>query len=94
MPRGVNQIQVIFVAVSGSVGQANRLAFYGDTAFSFDIHVVQNLIFEITVRYDVRGLDQPIGEGGLPMVDMGDYTEISYAWHVHMHNCALPVPGI
>jgi hypothetical protein len=73
---------VVYVAVIGCVRQADRLAFDGDAALSLDIHTVQYLVFEIAIRDDVRRLNQPIRQGGLPVVNVGDYAEISYALHV------------
>jgi hypothetical protein len=30
----------------------------------------------------VRGLDQPVGQGGLPVIDMGDDAEVAKGVHV------------
>ena len=82
MPRRVDQVKGVKLAVGGGIGQADGLAFDGDAPFAFDIHVVQDLIFEITIRDNMGGLDQAIGEGGLAVIDMGDDTEIANLVHM------------
>ena len=68
--------------VNGSVGQANRLAFNGNSAFTFNIHGIENLVFKIPVRNNVRHLDKPVGQGGFAVIDMGDNAEISDILHI------------
>ena len=57
MSRGVDEIQEVGLPIPGGVRQAHRLAFNGDTPFPLYVHCVENLILEITVRYDVGSLD-------------------------------------
>ncbi len=77
MPRGIHQIEHIFPPVSGAVWYGDRLALDGDPALALDIHVVQDLVVEVTVRDEPGALDEPIRERGLSMVDMGDDAEIA-----------------
>ena len=72
----IDQIEVIGSAVFGCIRKANGLAFDGNAALPFDVHRVENLIFEIPLGYDMGGLDQTIGQGGFAMVNVGDDAEI------------------
>ena len=81
MPRRVNQVQTVMCTFIRGVGQANCLTFDGDAALSLDIHIVQYLILEVTVGYDIGSLDQAVGQCRLPMVDMGNNAEVSYSLH-------------
>ncbi len=50
MTGGVNQVQLIYLPVFSGVGQTDGLAFDGDAPFTFDVHVVEQLVFELTDR--------------------------------------------
>ena len=86
MPRRVDQVEAIVAAVHGLIGQAHRLALDRDAAFPFDIHAVQNLVFEIAVRDDIGNLDQSIRKGRFTMIDMGDDAEIANMFHSWDHS--------
>ncbi len=81
MPRGVDQVQNIRLAVTGAVGQGDGIAFDGDAALALDVHVVEKLILKISLVADAGVLDQPVGQRGLAVVDMGDNAEISDIFH-------------
>jgi hypothetical protein len=55
------------------------VALDGDSAFTFQIHIIQHLPFS-----DLNGvgtLQQTVGQGTLSVVDMSDDTEVSYMFH-------------
>ena len=81
MPRRVDQVQGVGPAVLRPVGEGDGLALDRDPPFPLDIHVVEDLILEIAVVDDAGILDQPVGQGGLAVVDMGDDAEVSYIIH-------------
>lgn len=70
------------MTIFGAVGQADGLRFDGDTAFPFDVHIVKQLVFVFPVADHAAELDQPIGQGGFAVIDMGYNTEISYMIHI------------
>src|SRR5690606_13569398 len=45
------------------------------------IHVIQQLVLHIPIRYGIGKLQQPIRQCTLPMVNMGDDTEIPDVFH-------------
>jgi hypothetical protein len=57
------------------------LGFDGDSSFPLDVHRVQDLVSKIPVFYKTRILDQTVGQGGLPMVNMGYDAKVSYIGH-------------
>ena len=77
MARGVDQIQGIAVPVPGLVGQAHGTGLDGDATLLFQIHVVQDLVFHDALLHGAALFDEPVGQGGLAMVDMGDDGKIA-----------------
>ena len=84
MARGVNKIQGVYFTICGSIIQANSLTFNCDSTFSFNIHIVEHLILELSIGNLVTQLDHAIGEGGLAMINMSYNGEISDMFHKRM----------
>ena len=49
----------------------------GDAPFLLQLHVVQQLGTHLPLRDGVGELQQPVGQGGFPVVDVGDDGEIA-----------------
>ena len=81
MSRRVDQIQNVFFPVIGTIRKGYGVAFDGNAAFPFDIHIVQHLILKISFITDTGKLDQPVGQCGLTVIDMGNDAEVSYILH-------------
>ena len=47
MTRGIDEIELVNLTVSGRVTQSDTLGFDGDTTFSLDIQSVENLIIHL-----------------------------------------------
>ncbi len=77
MPRRVHQIEGVGVAVLGLVFQAHGLRLDGDAPLALDIHRIEHLVLHLARREPAAELDQPVGQGRFPMVDMGDDREIA-----------------
>ena len=75
--RGVDQIQLVGVAVSCRVLHADRVGFDRDAAFAFEIHPVQQLLLKITLGYRAGQFEQAVGQRRFSVVDMRDDAEIS-----------------
>ena len=74
---GVDQVQDVGLAVLGRVFDPHGVGLDGDAALALDIHAVQHLRLHVA-RGDRAGhLDQPVGEGGFAVVDMGHDGEIA-----------------
>jgi hypothetical protein len=76
---GVDQVEFIGQAVAGLVGEAHALRLDGDAAFLFQVHGVEDLLGHLAGGEAAGGLDQPVGQGGFPVVDMGDDREVADA---------------
>ena len=53
---------MIELAVLCLIGKTNRLALNGYASFTLNIHTVKDLVLEVTLRYNIRGLDKAIGQ--------------------------------
>ena len=90
MTRGVDEVELVGLAIIGGIVDANSLAFDGDAAFALDVHAVKQLSLHIAMRHGAGHLQNAVGERGLAMVDMGDDAEISdMGWVGHVPSCFL-----
>jgi hypothetical protein len=80
---GVDQVQLVALAVLGVVIHRDRMGLDGDAALLFEIHPVEVLGLEVTVRNRAGVLEQSVGKRRLPVVDVGDDAEISDELRVH-----------
>ena len=72
MTRRIDQIQQISFAVFGFIVQCRSLRLDRDTAFTFQVHRIENLFFHFPVRQAAAHLDNAIGKRGLAMINMGN----------------------
>ena len=77
MARGVDEVELILLPVLSPVIELDRPGLDGDAPLPLQVHVVQQLALHLPLGDGVALLDQPVGEGGFAMVDMGDDTEIA-----------------
>jgi hypothetical protein len=80
MTRGIYQVQDIGCIVIG-VKHLDRMAFNGDPAFPFKIHIIQYLVLHFPFQYGPGKLEEPVGKSAFAVVDMGDYAEITDIFH-------------
>ena len=76
MTRRVDEVEVIQLAIVGTIVDANRLAFNRDAALALDIHGVEQLLFHIALGNRLRHFKNAVGKRRFAMVDMGDDGEI------------------
>ena len=74
---GVHQVQFVDLAVLRLVAQADGLRLDGDAALALQVHAVEDLVGHLAVAERAGDLDQPVGQGGLPVVDVGDDREVA-----------------
>jgi hypothetical protein len=79
---GVDEVQDVGVAVLGGVFDADGVGLDGDAALPLDIHAVEQLLLHVALGHGAGQLDQPVGERGFPVVDMGDDGEVADAGEV------------
>ena len=75
--RGVDEVQVVGLAILGLVLQTDGPGLDGDAALLFQIHVVQQLGLHLALLHRAAGHNQPVGQGGFSVVNVGDDTEIA-----------------
>ncbi len=81
----VDEVEGVFEPVGGGELDADGVGLDGDAALALDVHRVEHLLLHVAQRDGVRLLDEPVGEGGLAVVDMGDDGEVADAGEVGRH---------
>src|SRR6516225_10657154 len=77
MARSINQIQFILLVIECGVQHAHSLCLNRNTFLTFQLHLIQSLLYHLTFRYSAGVLEKTVSKGGFAMVDMGNYTKIS-----------------
>ncbi len=65
------------MAVLGRILDADGVGLDGDAALALDVHRVEELLLHVALGHGAGELDQPVGERGLAVVDMGDDGEVA-----------------
>ncbi len=73
----VHEIEHIVLAVLGAVIEPHGLGLDGDAALFLDIHGIEHLLGHFARLQPAGELDQPVGERGFAVVDMGHDGEIA-----------------
>ena len=63
MPRGINQVEDVDLAIGRGVFHAGGLELDGDAAFALQLHVVEKLRLHVASRNGARILQEPVGQG-------------------------------
>lgn len=77
MAGGVNEVEKINLAITGPILQCGRLGLDGDTPLTLQIHRVEHLLLHLAIGESSTDLDDPVGQGALSMVDMGNDGKVS-----------------
>ena len=77
MSGGVNQVEDIVLSILCPIIEPHSAGLDGNTPLPLDIHVVQELVFHLPHRDSLGFLQNPVSQRGLPVVDVGDDTEIA-----------------
>ena len=78
MSGGIYEVKHIFVAVSALVGKSGSLKLDGYSPLSLQIHIIEKLLFHISVLHEACLFYYPVGQSGFAVIYMGSYAEISY----------------
>ena len=78
VPGRVDQVQLIALP-----GDAHRLGLDRDPALALEIHRIEQLLAHVAVGDRVRELENAIGQGRFPVVDVGDDGEVADPALVH-----------
>ncbi len=74
---GVDQVEDVGLAILRRVFDPHGVGLDRDTALALDIHAVQHLRLHIACSHRAGHLDEPVGEGGFAVVDMGHDREVA-----------------
>ena len=75
--RRVDEVQLVHPTVGGAVLHAHGVQLDGDAALALQVHRVEHLLAHQPLVQRPGQLDEPIGEGRFPMIDMGHDAEIA-----------------
>ena len=75
--RGVDQVDLVDLAVVGLVVHGDRARLDGDAALALEVHVVEQLLLHLTLGDRLALFEQAVGKGGLAVVDVRDDREVS-----------------
>ena len=83
MPGGVDQVEVEAPTVLRGVGHADGVELDCDPPLPLEFVVIQHLVPHLTAFQGAGGFQEPVGQGGLAVVDVGDDTEVAYEVGTH-----------
>ncbi|OPZ73152.1 MAG: hypothetical protein BWY83_00249 [bacterium ADurb.Bin478] len=81
--RRVDEVEQIGHAVTGFIFHGDGVHLDGDAPLTLQIHAVQHLVFHLIARHRAGGLQQPVGQRGFAVIDVGDDAKISYGVFGH-----------
>ena len=88
-PGRVDQVEAVGQAVAGQVLQAHGPGLDGDPLLALQVHRIEDLAGHLAGIDRVGHLQQPVGERGLPVVDVGDDAEVAQAGLGDGHEAAV-----
>ena len=77
VPRGVDEVERVALAVRRVVVEAHGAGLDGDSLLALELHRVEHLRGHLPLVDRVRRLEQAVGEGRLPVVDVRDDAEVA-----------------
>ena len=83
VPRRIDQVQPVFVAVPRLVVQPNALGLDGDAALALQIHRVEHLRGHLALAQRAGQFQQAVGQRRLAVVDVRNDAEISDVLGIH-----------
>ena len=83
MSRRIDKVERVRLPILGGVVEGNGPGLNGDASLPLQVHIIQQLVFHIPLRHRAAGLQQPVGQRGFSMVNMGNNRKISNFLLVH-----------
>ena len=77
MARGVDEVELIGLAVVGLVAHRDGAGLDGDAALLLDVHVVQHLVGHGALVDAVGQLQHTVRQSGLAVVDVGNNAKVA-----------------
>ena len=88
---GVDEVQLIPVAVVGAVIEADGVGLDGDAALALQVHGVEHLLHHFALGKRPGDFEQTVRQRGLAVIDVRDDREIPDEFAVHAVGRALPI---
>ncbi len=76
MTGGVDQVEQVVLPVLCPVGHRDGVGFDGDAALPLKVHAVKQLVLHVALGDGLGFFQQAVGQGGFPVVNMGDNAKI------------------
>ena len=92
MARRIDQVELVLLTIFRRVVHRDGMRLDGDASFALQIHRVEHLFVHVTIRDRPRAMQQPIGQGRLAVIDMGNDAKVSYVRCVHLTACRSGLP--
>ena len=89
MAGGVDQVELILLAVMRGVLHTHGVGFDSDATFPLEIHRIQDLGLHLALGKRPGKLQQAVGERGFAMIDVGDNGKIADVCAVHRDGLSL-----
>ena len=80
---GVDEVQLVHLAVVGAIVEAHRVGFDGDAALALQVHGIEDLLHHFALRERAGDFQQPVRKRGLAVVDMRNDGEIPDEFAIH-----------
>ena len=93
MARGVDEVERVLLPVARLVEQAHRVGLDGDPALLLQVHRVEDLVHRLLGVHGPGEGQEPVGQGGLAVVDVGDDGEIADQIDGHPAKNTTPLRG-
>jgi hypothetical protein len=90
VPRRVDQVEVVALAVARLVRQRRGLRLDRDSALALEIHRVEDLLAHLARREAAAALDEAVCQRRLAMVDVGDDRKVADELHVSRRRSGKP----
>ena len=84
MARGVDEVELVHLAVLGGVVHGDGAGLDGDAAFPLDVHVVEDLVLHRPLVHALGQLEDAVGQGGFAVVDVRDDAEVADVVSCHV----------
>ena len=95
MAGGIDQIELVGLAIPGGVHHADGVGLNGDATFPFEVHRVEHLRLHFARGQRSGQLEQSVGQGGFAVVDVRNDGEIAEESGVHGYSgqCVILTGG-
>ena len=81
MARRVNEVQLVDLTVLRLVIQRHALCLDRNTTLALQVHRIEDLLGHLTIRQAAALLDEPVSQGRLAVINMGDDGKVTYMLH-------------